>query len=97
MLVVACTAAVLIPWLLGDLGAIDNRIHVIANTLVMDAPTEHLDPTGTRVGLMLYTPAMATLAVWIATRLARDRRDAQRTTQIQAWQLRQLVPRPTEK
>ncbi len=96
MLVLACTAAVLVPWLLGDLGVIDNRIHIVSNTFVMDAPTDHLNAIGAKVGLMLYTPAMATLAVSIASQLARDRRNAQRTTQIQAWQLRQLVPRPTE-
>jgi len=52
-----------------------------------------LDPTWTIIGFGLYVVAVVHLAALLSRLQDDDRRALHRTTALQAWQLRQLVPR----
>jgi serine/threonine-protein kinase len=95
-LVAAGTAlAALSPWILELAGAVGPQIWVSGSDLVLHTMADQLDGTATIVGLAFYTVALAQLAALIGRLQDNDRRAVRRAIQIQAWQLRQLVPRPT--
>ena len=84
--------AVVLPYLLELLGVFAPTMNVAADQLVLSRLALHLPAFQTGMGLTGFTIgfiAIATLLSWtIATRDA----DARRQLQIQAWQLRQLIP-----
>jgi hypothetical protein len=84
--------AVVLPYLLELLGVFAPTMNVAGDQLVLSKLALHLPPFQTGMGLTGFTIgfiAIATLLSWtIATRDA----DARRQLQIQAWQLRQLIP-----
>ncbi|MCX5744257.1 MAG: serine/threonine-protein kinase [Proteobacteria bacterium] len=84
--------AVLGPWLLERVGVLGGTTSVVGNHVVLVADAEYLDPTLTLIGLTLYTAVMLGMAVMLSRVLANNRQKIQRVVQIQAWQLRQLVP-----
>jgi serine/threonine-protein kinase len=90
-------AATLSPWLLELAGVLDTRISVSGSMLLLDTPAKHLDPDATLAGLFMYIVALIHLAALLARLQDDDRRGVRRTMQLQSWQLRQLVPRPTSR
>jgi hypothetical protein len=64
----------------------------VGTTLVLHSSTDPLDPRGAMAMLVLYVIAIVTIGILLARRQASARRVAQRTAQLQAWQLRQLMP-----
>jgi hypothetical protein len=95
-LLAAVTAlAALSPWILSLAGAIGPRIWVAGGDRVLHTAADQLDGTATIVGLMFHIVALAQLAALLGRLQDNDRRAVRRAIQIQAWQLRQLVPRAT--
>jgi serine/threonine protein kinase len=95
-LVAAATSlAALGPWILAFAGVIEPQVWVSGGDLVLHTAARQLDGTATVVGLMFYIVATAQLAALIGRLQDNDRRAVRRAIQIQAWQLRQLVPRAT--
>jgi len=85
--------AVIGPWLL-------ERVDVISKTTSVDAAGIHLDPlalaggeTATLTIAALYVLALIAAAAGMASRMRNRERAAKRHLHLQAWQLRQLVPR----
>jgi serine/threonine protein kinase len=95
-LVAAVTSlAALSPWILSFAGVIGPLIWVSGGDLVLHTAASQLDATATIVGLMFYIVASAQLAALIGRLQDNERRAVRRAIQLQAWQLRQLVPRAT--
>jgi hypothetical protein len=74
-------------------GLTSRTTRTIGPDIVFHTPTNHLDETVTMVGLVLFVTAIVVMAVLIARSLASNRTTIQRRLFLQAWQLRQLVPR----
>jgi eukaryotic-like serine/threonine-protein kinase len=87
-----CTA-VLTPLALEYLDILPHSTFIDGNALVLrTAAADGLEQNTTTLTLVIYVVALLSMAVFLMKFLTRDRRSAQRQVQIQAWQLRQLVP-----
>jgi serine/threonine-protein kinase len=85
-------SAALGPFLLALVGWLPHNITVVGNTVVLTTASDRLDPTFTLI-VLFGANVVAILTTFVTTRsLIHDRQEAQRTVEIQAWQLRQLVP-----
>jgi serine/threonine-protein kinase len=87
----------LLPWILEIVGVFGERTTVAGNALVLHTAADKLDPAATLAGLFIYIVALIHLAALIAKLSDDDRRRDRRAMQLQSWQLRQLVPRPTSR
>jgi hypothetical protein len=85
------------PWILELVGVLDTRTTVAGNTLMLTTAAGELDPAATLVGLFIYIVALIHLAALLSRLEDDDRRKVRRALQLQAWQLRQLVPRPSSR
>jgi eukaryotic-like serine/threonine-protein kinase len=85
--------ATLLPWLLELAGVGPSRTSVEGSDIVLTTVAPGLNPTWTIVGFGLYVVAVVHLAALLSRLQDDDRRALHRTTTLQAWQLRQLVPR----
>jgi hypothetical protein len=81
--------AVLGPWLLERVGVLSVTTSITDRGVLLDAPAVAGDQTSTLIVAVLYVGGAAMLA---RAMRARDRA-ARRSLHLQAWQLRQLVPR----
>ncbi len=85
--------AVLLPWL-GELaGLVSRTTSVTERGIAIQLAAERLDPDVLTFTLVLYTLAALATATWLARAFARNRVAMQHSLHLQAWQLRQLVPR----
>ncbi|HEX5062744.1 MAG TPA: protein kinase [Kofleriaceae bacterium] len=97
LLALLTVIATVSPWLLAIAGVLPDRVSVSGNTLLLQTPAGELDPNATLVGLFIYIVALIHLAALLSRLQDDDRRKVRRTMQLQSWQLRQLVPRPSSK
>jgi len=97
MLAILTVLSTLAPWLLELAGVLPSRTSVSGNTLSLQTAAGELDPGATLAGLFIYIVALIHLAALLSRLQDDDRRKARRTMQLQSWQLRQLVPRPTSR
>ncbi len=89
----ALVAAVLLPWI-GELaGVISQTTFVTERGFVLRFAAERLDVEIITVTLALYTLALLAVATGLSRALAKNRVAMQHSLHVQAWQLRQLVPR----
>jgi eukaryotic-like serine/threonine-protein kinase len=87
-----CTA-VLTPLALEWADVLPQSTFVSGATLTLHTPAAAgLDQSTTMLTLVMYVISLLSMSVFLTKFLTRDRRAAQRQVQIQAWQLRQLVP-----
>jgi serine/threonine-protein kinase len=91
VIVALLLSAALVPFLLTLVGWLPQNCAIVGNTIVMTAASDGLDPTFALIGLTATLLAMVLLVAVIVQSLVRDRREAHRKVEIQAWQLRQLV------
>jgi hypothetical protein len=92
----AMLGAVLVPWVLERAGALSPTMYVTDTHLVLLGNVDRLDGDVVTVGLAVYTALILAMAVAITRSISNNRRSTQRVLQIQAWQLRQLVPQGVE-
>jgi eukaryotic-like serine/threonine-protein kinase len=97
MLALLTVVATLSPWLLELADVLPDRTSVSGNTVMLQTAAGQLDPNATLAGLFIYIVALIHLAALLARLQDDDRRKVRRAMQLQSWQLRQLVPRPTSK
>jgi len=90
---VTLVAAVLLPWLGELVGVVSQTTFITDRELVLRVSAEHLDARLITVSLALYTLAILGVATALSRALAVNRIKMQHSLQVQAWQLRQLVPR----
>jgi hypothetical protein len=91
---VSALLAVFVPLLLEHVGVLERTMFVEPDRLVIRAPSIGGDPTGVIAASATYAAILILLAAWIAELMRTRTRDAHRHLLLQAWQLKQLVPRP---
>ena len=97
MLAILTVLATVAPWLLELADVLPTRTGISGNTISLQTAAGELDPGATLAGLFIYIVALIHLAALLSRLQDDDRRKARRTMQLQSWQLRQLVPRPTSR
>jgi len=97
LLALLTVIATLSPWLLELAGVLPVRTTVHGGEIILHTQASALDPAGTLAALMVYIAALIHLAALMARLQDDERRRNRRAMQLQSWQLRQLVPRPTSK
>jgi serine/threonine-protein kinase len=90
-LAAAICVAVLLPWLLGAVGAMAPMTAIEGDALVFHTSADQLVHGVAMAGLIAYVLLLVGMAVWLTRIATAHRRSAQRSVQIQSWQLRQLV------
>jgi hypothetical protein len=86
-------AAVLVPWLAELAGVVSQTTFITERGIALHMSAEHLDAELITVALALYTLVILAVATALSRALARNRAALQHSLHVQAWQLRQLVPR----
>ncbi len=84
--------AILGPWFLELAGVLSPTMRWTATELVLDPAGSHVRPEVLMPMLLLYVIATMAITVAMARSLATMHHQSQRRLQLQAWQLRQLVP-----
>ncbi len=97
LLAILTVLSTLSPWLLELTGFLPQRTYVSGNTLLLQTAAGELDPQATLAGLFIYIVALIHLAALLSRLQDDDRRKVRTAMQLQSWQLRQLMPRPTSK
>ncbi|MGE0549151.1 MAG: serine/threonine-protein kinase [Kofleriaceae bacterium] len=87
------TAAVLVPWLAEVVGITPTTTTYAGDQIILSPATSHVDPTLTTIGFVIYVIVVLGLATAMSRILAGNRVRMQRALHLQAWQLKQLVPR----
>jgi eukaryotic-like serine/threonine-protein kinase len=87
--------ATISPWLFDLAHLVPARTTIAGRDIIMHTEAATLDPTATSIGLALYIVTLIFMAALLARLQDDERRTVRRTHQLQAWQLRQLIPRPT--
>ena len=85
--------AVLGPWLLERTGVVSVTTSISDRGVLLRAPALAGDQTSTLVVAVLYVVGMIGGAAVLASAMRARERTARRSLHLQAWQLRQLVPR----
>jgi serine/threonine-protein kinase len=86
------TSSVVVPWLGELLGVLPQTMFVVGDGLVLHTAAAQLEGAITMATLLLLALVVPAIALVLSRTLANERRGMQRALQIQAWQLRQLVP-----
>jgi hypothetical protein len=89
----AMISGVLVPMILEQLGWLSPTMVLTPRGLSFETNAFGGAPTPTLIVGMFYIAALITGAVITGTSMRRQQRDAHRRLHMQAWQLRQLVPR----
>jgi len=93
LLAVCVCTAVLLPLGLEWADVLPQSTFISGSTLTLRTPaSDGLEQSTTTLTLVTYVISLLCMSVFLMKFLTRDRRAAQRQVQIQAWQLRQLVP-----
>ncbi len=80
------------PVLLEYAGVLERTWHVIDGAVVSTSRVVELS-SGATAALLIFGNCMAIIVIGaFANALARSRREAQRSVEIQAWHLKQLLP-----
>ncbi|MBL9020259.1 MAG: protein kinase [Myxococcales bacterium] len=91
VLFTATLAAVLGPWIAEIAGVISTTTSITGGSFQLQAAADSLAPTLTLISLGLFVAGLLGMATMLARTLSLSRRETQRTLQLQAWQLRQLM------
>ncbi|HUJ62383.1 MAG TPA: serine/threonine-protein kinase [Kofleriaceae bacterium] len=95
-LLAALTAlATMFPWLLELAGWRAVSTTTSGSAITLHTAAGSLDPLATIIGMAIYVTALAHLAALLSRLQDDERRAARVALQLQSWQLRQLVPKPT--
>lgn len=88
----AACLAVLLPALLGWMGVIPDPYVFDADRWIIRSPVFHTATLSTQVFLLCASLGTIAPACWVVARLRRAYSDAEQRLQLQAWQLRQILP-----
>ena len=93
LLALLAAIATLAPWALEQAGVLATRSFAEGNRFVFHTAAEQLESVPAMFGLAAYVIAMLAAAMFVGRAQDNERRGERRSLQIQAWQLRELVPR----
>jgi hypothetical protein len=89
---VASCLAVIVPALLGWAGVIPSGYRFEEGQWIVLPTVFHIDPVATQVFLLVAIVGTVAPACMFVARLRKAYAEAERRLQLQAWQLRQIVP-----
>jgi len=92
--IVMFSLAVIVPYGLELAGVLPSTMAVVGGKLVIENLALELSPLETGLGLMGFAVGLIGIATILSWVIASREAGARRRLQIQAWQLRQLVPEP---
>ncbi len=95
LLALLTTLATMTPWILELAGVLPASTTTVGNEITFHTAAGYLDQTATLVALAIYITAIVFLGGLLARLQDDERRRVRRAAQLQSWQLRQLVPRPS--
>ncbi|MDB4960164.1 MAG: Serine/threonine protein kinase PrkC, regulator of stationary phase [Myxococcales bacterium] len=84
--------SILSPWILEQAGVLADRTIAHGSTFVLDTAAGSLAPLPAPLALALYVVTLLIAATFVGRAQDNERRGERRSLQIQAWQLRELVP-----
>ena len=93
LLAALSTIATLLPWALELVGVLSPRAFVTSDAFVLHTGSGGLNEMGALFGLVLYIVVLIGLATVLSRIQDNERRAVRRNLAIQAWQLRELIPR----
>jgi len=93
LLAVLCVVATLSPWILELWGVLTPRAFVQGDSFVLQTGASSLNEFAALFGLVLYIVVLIVLATVLSRIQDNERRGVRRNLQIQAWQLKELIPR----
>ncbi len=85
--------ATLLPWGLELIGALSPRAFVTGDAFILQTGAGGLNEMGALFGLVLYIVVLIGLATLLSRIQDNERRGVRRDLAIQAWQLKELIPR----
>ena len=93
LLAALCVVATLLPWMLELWGVLSPRAYVDGASFVLVTGAVTLNEFAALFGLVLYIVVLIVLATVLSRIQDNERRGVRRNLQIQAWQLKELIPR----
>ena len=93
LLAALCVFATLFPWILELWGVLSPRAFVQGDTFYLTTGGSNLNEFAALFGLVLYIVVLIVLATVLSRIQDNERRKVRRDLQIQAWQLKELIPR----
>jgi len=85
-------AAVAVPWLLELAGVIAPTYAFENGALILRSSTVTFSPIPTQIAFAVLLVALCGVVAVLSRALAKRQREASCSLEVQAWQLRQLVP-----
>ncbi len=85
--------ATLLPWALELVGVLSPRAFVTHDAFILQTGAGGLNEMGALFGLVLYIVVLIGLATLLSRIQDNERRGVRRNLAIQAWQLKELIPR----
>ncbi len=86
------SASVLVPWFLELVGALDPTYRFEGGALTLTSPVLQFSSVPVQLAMALVLVALIAVVAVLTRGLAMRQRDAARKLELQAWQLRQIVP-----
>jgi hypothetical protein len=86
------SAAVIIPWALELAGVLDSTFEFTNGAIVLTSPVVNFSSTPTQLAFAMLMVSLVGVVAVLSRALAMRQRDATRKLELQAWQLRQIVP-----
>jgi serine/threonine-protein kinase len=93
LLAALCVFATLFPWVLELWGVLSAHSFVQGDSFILQTSASSLNQMGALFGLVLYIVVLIGLATLLSRIQDNERRGVRRNLAIQAWQLKELIPR----
>jgi serine/threonine-protein kinase len=92
ILAVILCAAVIVPWGLELVGVLEPTFEFASGTIILKSPVIHFSSTPTQLAFGMLMVSLVGVVAVLSRVLVMRQRDATRKLELQAWQLRQIVP-----
>jgi serine/threonine-protein kinase len=92
ILALILSASVVVPWVLELLGILDSTFRFENGEIVLSSPVVRFSSVPTQLAFALLLVSLVGVVAALSRALARRQRDAARQLELQAWQLKQIVP-----
>jgi eukaryotic-like serine/threonine-protein kinase len=92
VIAVILAAAVVVPWGLEIVGVLSPTYHFGAGAIVLRSPILTFQSVPVQLAFLVLLIALLAVVAVLTRMMARRQRAANRRVELQAWQLRQLVP-----
>ena len=88
-------AGVVVPWGLELAGVVESTYRFVDGAIVLGSPVITFRSAPVQIAFALLLVALIAVVAVLSREMAKRRREASHSVELQAWHLRQLVPSPT--